>query len=85
MGERNFDQLIYLSYLLKHYELNSHPSPIGRGWENIKGKCPLVQYAIPAKADVFQLQLLALSDDDNGDRSNAEYGDNSDDCDTDSE
>ena len=85
MEDRNLDQVSYLSFLLKHCDLNRHPSPIGRGWENIKGKCPLVQYAIPAKADVFQLQLLALSDDDNGDRSNAEYGDNSDDCYTDSE
>ena len=85
MEERNLDQVTYLSFLLKHYDLNRHPSPTGRGWENIKGKCPLVQYATPAKADVFQPQLLALSDGDNGDRSNAEYGDNSDDCDTDSE
>ena len=85
MEERNLNQVTYLSFLLKHYDLNRHPSPTGRGLENIKGKCPLVQYAIPAKGDVFQPQLLALSDDDNGDRSNAEYGDNNDDFDTCSE
>ena len=79
------DQVNYLSYFLKHCELNRHPSPIGRGWEHIKGKCPLVQYAVPATADILQPQLLARSDDGKDDGSNGEYRDNSDDYDTNSE
>ena len=63
--------------------MNRHPSPIRRGWEYIKEKCHPVRYAIPATADVLQPQPQALSDDDDG--SDGEYGDNSDDCDTDSE
>ena len=80
----HLDQVNYLSFLLKHYELNRHPSPIGRGWEYINGKCRPVQYAIPAKADVLQPQPLALSDDDDDDVSDGEYGDNKDNCETDS-
>ena len=80
-----FDRINYLSFILKHYELNCHPSLIGRDWEYINGKCRLVRYAILATVDVLQPQPQALSDNDNGDRSDGEYGDNSDDCDTDPE
>ena len=38
----HLDKVNYLSYLL-----NRHPSPIGHGWEHIKGKCPPAQYAVP--------------------------------------
>ena len=44
-----------------------------------------VQYAIPATADVLQPQQQALSEDDDDDGSDGEYGDNSNNCDTDSE
>ena len=74
----------YLSYLLKHYKLNCHPSLIGRGLEHINGKCRPVRYAIPAKADALQPQPQALSDNDDDNGSNGEYGDNSDNCDTNS-
>jgi len=29
----------YLAYLLKHYQLQSHPSPIGHGWHLVNGLC----------------------------------------------
>ena len=76
------DRVNYLSFLLKHYELNCHPSQIRRGWEYINGKCRSIRYAIPATADVFQQQPQALSDDYDDDGSDGEYGANSDDCDT---
>ena len=76
----HFDRVNYLSFLLRHYELNRHPSPIGRGCEYNNGKCRLVRCAVP---NVLQSQPQALSDDDDG--SDVEYGDNSDDCETDSE
>ena len=80
----HLDQVNYLSYFLKHYKLNRYPSPIGRGWEHIKGKCRPVRYAIPATADVLQSQMQALSGNDDDNESNGEYGHNSDDCDIDS-
>ena len=83
-SHHHLDQVSYLSYFLKHYKLNRHPSPIGRGWEHIKGKCRPVRYAIPATADVLQSQMQALSGNDDDNESNGEYGDNSDDCDIDS-
>ena len=45
----HLDQVNYLSYLLKHYEQNCHPSPMGRYWEYIEGKCS----PVPATADVL--------------------------------
>ena len=81
----HLDGVNYLSFLLKHYELNRNPSPIGRGCEYINGKCRPVWYATPAMADVLQPLQHALSDYDDGDGTDGEYGDNSDDCDTDSE
>ena len=75
----HLDRVNYLSFLLKHYELNRHPSPVGRGWEYINGKCRPVRHAIPATADVLQQQPQALSADDDDDGSDGEYGDNSDD------
>ena len=38
----------YLSYCQKQYQLKSHPSPIGNGWEIINGKCRPVRHSIPA-------------------------------------
>ena len=35
----HLDQVNYLPFFLKHYELNRHPSQIGRGWEYINRKC----------------------------------------------
>ena len=35
----HLDRVNYLSYLLNHYNLKRHPSPIGRGWKHINGKC----------------------------------------------
>ena len=68
----HLDRVNYLSFLLKHYELNRHPSPIGRGWAYINEKCRPVRYAIPATADVLQPQPQALSDDDDDDGSDEE-------------
>ena len=38
----HLDRVNYLFYLLKHYELNLHPSPKGHGWERRNEKfCPV--------------------------------------------
>ena len=34
----HLDHVSYLSYLLKHYQLDRHLSPAGHGWEHINGK-----------------------------------------------
>ena len=34
----------YISYCQIHYELLEHPSPIGHGWEFMRGKCRPVHY-----------------------------------------
>ena len=81
----HLDQVNYFTDLLKYYELNRSPRPIGHAWEHFKEKCRPVRYAIQATDDVLQsqqLQALSGNDDDNG--SNGEYGHNSDDCDIDS-
>ena len=80
----HLDQVNYFTDLLKHYELNQSPRPIGHAWENFKEKCRPVRYAIPATADVLQSQMQALSGNDDENESNGEYGHNSDDCDIDS-
>ena len=53
--------IIWIELTIYHYKLNRHPSPIGRGWEYINGKCHPVRYAVPAMADVLQPQPQALS------------------------
>ena len=68
--DHHLDQVNYLSYQLKHYELNRHPFLIGRGWEQIKGKCCSFWHVVLATADALQQQLQALSDDDDDDGSN---------------
>lgn len=37
----------YLAYLLKHYQLKSHPSPIGHGWHLVNGLCLPVRSTQP--------------------------------------
>ena len=37
----------YLAYLLKHYQLQNHPSPIGHGWHLVNGLCLPVRSAQP--------------------------------------
>ena len=81
----HLDRVNYLSFLLKQYKSNRHPSLIGRGWEYINGKCCPVRYVAPAMTDILQPQLQALSDDDDDDGSDGEYGGNINDCDTNSE
>ena len=65
----HFDRVNYLSYLLKCYELNRCPSPIGGDWEHINEMSP---------------HPPAQSDHNYDNWSNGEYGNNSDDCDIDS-
>ena len=81
----HLDRVNYLSYLLNHYNLKRHPSPTGCGWKHINGKCRPIRYAVPATAGVLQPQPQVLSDDDDDERSDGEYGDNSENCGTDSE
>ena len=69
----HLDKVNYLSYLL-----NRHPSPIGHGWEHIKGKCPPAQYAVPENSLCLRTTTV-LSDDDTDDGSNGQYGHNNDD------
>ena len=56
----HLDRVNFLSFILKHYELNHYPSLIGCGWEYINRKCCPVWYAIPAMADVLQPQPQVL-------------------------
>lgn len=37
----------YLAYLLKHYQLQRHPSPIGHGWHLVNGLCLPVRSTEP--------------------------------------
>lgn len=37
----------YLAYLLKHFQLQSHPSPIGHGWHLVNGLCLPVRSTEP--------------------------------------
>ena len=73
-------------YIIIWIKLTIYLSSLLRGWEYTNGKCRPVRYAIPATADVLRPQPQMLSDDDNDDDgSDREYGDNSDNCDTNSE
>jgi len=45
--KHHLERTNYLSYCQIHYDLLEHPSPIGRGWEFINGKCRVVRYTKP--------------------------------------
>ena len=38
----------YIAYCQKHFELRTHPCPLGNGWTLINGKCRPVRYSRPA-------------------------------------
>ena len=38
----------YVTYCQKHYELRTHPCPLGNGWALINGKCRPVRHSRPA-------------------------------------
>ncbi len=40
--------VLTMSYLARHPTLRTHPSPIGRGWELIDGRCRPVRHTRPA-------------------------------------
>ena len=41
-------QVNYIAYCQKHFELRTHPCPLGNGWTLINGKCRPVRYSHPA-------------------------------------
>ena len=47
----------YLTYLQKHYNLQSHPSPIGHGWQLVNGLCLPVRYNQPSLPPSIKLPV----------------------------
>ena len=74
------DRTNYISFCLKHFELDRHPHPIGHGWAFLNGRCRPIRHtksAMPEFVREFDPRPL-LSDD-----SDSEYGESSDDSDSD--
>ena len=59
----------YLAYIQRHAELRNHPSPIGHGWEMMKGHCRPVRYT---KLDLLAVLPPHPSKEQTGDCSDSE-------------
>ena len=71
----------YLTYCLKHFELQTHPSPLGHGYESINGRCRPVRYrrsALPENVAMTTSNTSVESDE-----SGSEYGESSEDSEKD--
>ena len=60
----------FLSYCQKQFELVSHPSPIGHGWDLINGKCRPVRNFAPPLPDVLSSTDTTISDERSEESSN---------------
>ena len=64
---QHLDRANYLAYLLKHYQLKSHLSPIGHGWHLVNGLCLPVHSTQPPLPPSMPLppkpRTAMLSDD----------------------
>ena len=69
----------YLTYLLKHYQLQSHPSPIGHGWNLVNGLCLPVRSTQPPLPPSMPLPPKPLLEV-NSDESSESEGSDSDSC-----
>ena len=67
----------YLAYCQRHFDLIEHPSPIGRGWEVINGKCRPVRHGRPALPPILKLFDCPAHESSEGSCSDEEYGDSS--------
>ena len=66
----------YITYCQLHYNLFSHPSPIGQGWELVNGKCRPVHYTQPPLSQ--QIMLPDSSEESETDSEMSESGDSTD-------
>ena len=51
----------YLTYLQKHYNLQSHPAPIGHGWQLVNGLCLQVRYNQQSLPPSIKLPLYQIT------------------------
>ena len=69
----------YLTYLQKHYNLQSHPSPIGHGWQLVNGLCLPVRYNQSSLPPSIELPVTRTrTDDQSSDDSSASECEDSD-------
>ena len=54
----------YLSFLQKHPTLQSHPSPLGHGWQLVDGLCLPVRYDLPALPSLIPVTLNMTDDEE---------------------
>ena len=65
----------YLAYVQKHYQLQSHPSPIGHGWHLVNGLCLLVCSTQPPLLLSIPLPKNLQSENNSDDSSESEDSD----------
>ena len=76
----------YLSYLQKHFHLQSHPSTIGHGWHLVYGLCLLIHFTQPPLPTSTTLVTNPQSEEDSeSDDYSKSNSDNSSCSDTDSD
>ena len=63
----------YLSFIQKHPIIQSHPSPLGHGWQLVNGLCLPVRYDQPALP--LSLQLVTTNVINNEEDSDRESDD----------
>ena len=54
----------YLSFIQKHPTLQSHPSPLGHGWQLVDGLCLPVSYDLPALPSSIPVTLNMTDDEE---------------------
>ena len=68
----------YLAFLQKHYDLQTHPSPIGHGWHSDAGLCLPDRYTQPALPSTITLPAITPAEENESDVS-SDFDDSSDD------
>ena len=53
----------YLAYVQQHYQLRSHPSPIGHGWHLANDLCLTIRYTKPPIPKSISLSTNPQTDD----------------------